>query len=425
MPEPGSLFEPDSLEATTPLAWAIGGPKDDGIPGHPTLNQANADQIFILEGKVIDMKRLEQISKRLSKGIDLRIAKDGTLTFRARFRRKGQPLLSQTFPDHKLAEHWLQEQKRSALIGLHLPEMKTKTIIFKDAVDRYIKSILPLKPKNAHNSKRHLLFWVKELGDRPLFSITPEQIAAVRDRMLQEEIQPGKLRSPTTVIRYLGDLSHLFTVAIKEWGWIRDNPVSKIRKPQQGQGRTRFLSRDEIKLLLDAAQKSKCAVLYPIIVLALSSGMRRGEILGLRVKNVDIEHEQIILETTKNGDSRCVPLVGLTFDVLKELVKDKPNTALLFASPTIPNQPIDITKAWDNARRRAGLEKGVVFHSLRHTTGSHLALRGKSLHDIASLLGHKDIRVTARYSHLTNPYKAQMVKEISEDFFTDGNEKQI
>lgn len=401
-------------------AWTNDGPKRDDVPHSITSSQANADPYFLLKGRVIDMARLNQIKKNLPKGIDLRIAADKSLSFRARFRRKGQPVLTQSFSDPKVAEKWLNEQKRNAEIGLHLPQHKTKRKTFREAVDHYIERIIPLRPKSGHVTKMHLLFWAKEFGDYALHAITPEMVAKVRDRMLSEITNRHKQRASATVKRYLAALSRLFSIAVKEWQWIHDNPVSKIQKPAEAKARTRFLSQEEISKLLISCKQSKCRHLYPFVVLALSTGMRRGEILGLRWQNIDYEHNQIILDTTKNGDPRCPPLSSFAKEVLQEHYKGEPLNNLIFVSTTNPKTSIDLKRSWGYALERAGLQdQGIVIHSLRHTTASHLALHGKSLHDIASLLGHKDLQVTRRYAHLTNPYKAKMVEDLSESMFKE------
>jgi integrase len=92
---------------------------------------------------------------------------------------------------------------------------------------------------------------------------------------------PPRYREPATVTRYLAALSHAFTIAVKEWGWAEDNPVGKVRKPQEPRGGVRFLADDERTRLLEACKASTCPVLYPVVVLALSTGMRAQEIMRL------------------------------------------------------------------------------------------------------------------------------------------------
>ena len=115
-----------------------------------------------------------------------------------------------------------------------------------------------------------------------LSQVRPSIIAEKRDELLTGLIRGGKLPSPTTVVRYLSSLSHVFTKAVKEWEWIRENPVFKIEKPKQAQGRKRILTEEEQQRLLQACQESESKGLFLIVALALGTGMRKGEIMGLR-----------------------------------------------------------------------------------------------------------------------------------------------
>ena len=91
----------------------------------------------------------------------------------------------------------------------------------------------------------------------------------------------GRTRRPATVVRYMAALSHAFTIAVKEWEWLDDSPLRKVSKPQEPRGRVRFLSDEEREILLASCKQSKAPYLYPLVVLALSTGARRGELLGL------------------------------------------------------------------------------------------------------------------------------------------------
>src|SRR5712691_6752927 len=117
--------------------------------------------------------------------------------------------------------------------------------------------------------------------------------------------------SPTahsTVNRYLAALSHAFTIAVGEWTWVDDSPMRKVRKPKEPRGRVRFLSDDERTQLLQACQGSRNPYLYKAVVLCLSTGARKMEILGLCWSEVDLQRGCIILQDTKNGDRRVLPL---------------------------------------------------------------------------------------------------------------------
>lgn len=127
---------------------------------------------------------------------------------------------------------------------------------FADLIDLYIEKMLPVKPRNAKNVLRHLIWWKEALGYLLLSQVRPSIIAEKRDELLMGLIRGGKLSSPTTVIRYVSSLSQVFTKAVKEWEWIRENTVFKIEKPKQAQGRKRVLTDDEQKRLLQACTES-------------------------------------------------------------------------------------------------------------------------------------------------------------------------
>lgn len=364
------------------------------------------------------MKALEALRKKLPSGIDIRVTSDNSIKFRARFRKKGHPNQIQVFPELKLAKHWLEEQNRNALLNIHMPNLAAKKKTLSDVIDLYIETILPLKPKNAKNTIRHLEWWRKELGEYAIAAIRSQLIGQKRDLLASEVNAEGKQRSPSTVIRYLSSLSHLFSVAYKEWDLVTDNPVCKISKPTENAPRERFLTKEECKSLFIACEESRCKILPAVFAIALTTGMRYSEIMGLEWDNISIADQVIKLKTSKNGQPRHVPLKGKALElVVKIAMERKHASTLLFPSLNDPTRHYDIRTAWEAAVKRAGI-KDCHFHDIRHTTASHLIMSGKGLHDVATLLGHKDLQSTKRYSHLSNEYKAKMVEDLSEAFFS-------
>lgn len=147
------------------------------------------------------------------------------------------------------------------------------------------------------------------------------------------------------MVRYLASLSHAFTIALKDWEWIQENPVMKISKPKISNGRTRFLNEDEKERLLQACQESKSKGLYPIVIMALSTGMRRGEIMNLKWEDVNLAEGSILLQTTKNGERRLIPLVGTALDLLCSKYVNQAVNSLVFPAPLFPSKPM-ICVAW-------------------------------------------------------------------------------
>jgi integrase len=209
-------------------------------------------------------------------------------------------------------------------------------------------------------------------------------------------------------------LSHTFTKACKEWGWSSENPLRSVSKEKEPRGRVKFLEEQDRKSLLEACKESKNPYLYPIVILALSAGMRLGEILNLSWTNIDFTRQQIILEETKNGERRQVPLVGKALELLKELKKEHLKcTTLVFSSKGILNKPVDIRAAWETALKRARIED-FRFHDLRHCCASYLAMNGASMVEIAGVLGHKTLQMTKRYTHLSDTHLSDVVARMNE-----------
>ena len=216
--------------------------------------------------------------------------------------------------------------------------------------------------------------------------------------------------------RYLSALSHAFTIAVKEWGWIEDNPLRKVCKPQLPRGRVRFLDDEERARLLEACKASKNHFLYPVVILALATGMRQGEMMNLHWADVDFKKEKITLHETKNGDIRVVPLTGHAHAVLKKLqAKHSHNTDLVFPGSK-PNKPIDLRFPWEQVIKKANITN-FRFHDLRHCCASYLLMNKVPLPVIAEILGHKTYQMVKRYAHLSEDHKWQAISSMNQNIF--------
>ncbi|KKK59005.1 hypothetical protein LCGC14_3038720, partial [marine sediment metagenome] len=244
--------------------------------------------------------------------------KDGKIKFYVQIRLKGHAPQTASFDRLTDARKWIQEVESSIRNNRYFKTAESRKHNFNQLADRYIASVLPEK-KTASDQKAQLFWWKKHIGNMLLADITPSIISEYKEKLLTEKTKKGKKRTGSTANRYLSIISHVFTVACKEWGWVRENPLSFVSKLKEPKGRVRFLSDDERERLLTTCKSSKNSYLYTIVVLALSSGMRLGEILNLTWSNVDFKHQRIILEETKNGERRQVPLKGRALDLLKLL----------------------------------------------------------------------------------------------------------
>lgn len=204
-------------------------------------------------------------------------------------------------------------------------------------------------------------------------------------------------------------------MAEREWGWLDDSPMRKVRKPTEPRGRVRFLNDDERNQLLQACRNSNNYKLYPIVVLAISTGMRQGEILNLRWPDVDLKTGFAILHETKNGERRRVPIIGHSLDELREYAKVRRlDSDLVFPGET--GKPAEIRRPWLAALTEAGIDD-FRFHDLRHTAASYLAMNGATPGEIAEVLGHKTLAMVKRYAHLSENHVRNTVAAMNSRIF--------
>jgi integrase len=213
------------------------------------------------------------------------------------------------------------------------------------------------------------------------------------------------------------NLQHVFTIAVNELEWLSDNPVKKVKSPKLPRGRVRFLDEDERVRLLEACRESPNRLLYPCVILALSTGMRQAEQMNLVWSDINLKDGFLILHETKNGERRRVTLAGIVLELLREHAKIRRlDTNLLFPSERCPQQPIDLRKSFANALEIAQI-KDFKWHDLRHCTASYLAMNGASLAEIAEVLGHKTLSMVKRYAHLSDGHVSSVLSSMNAKIF--------
>lgn len=281
-----------------------------------------------------------------------------------------------------------------------------------------METVLPAKkPATVYHQTRQLKWWRQELGGLVLADVTPARIGAARDKLARGVTRRGTPRTPATVVRYLAALGHLLSVVATDWQWLEDNAMRKVRKPTEPRGRVRFLSDDERERLLSACRESDNPYLYPAIVLALSTGMRKGELMGLAWADVDMPGGRITLHETKNGERRVVPLVGHALEAVRAIPRHI-DTRLLFPGRN-PRKPMDLRAPWEAALKRAGISD-FRWHDLRHSCASYLAMTGATPGEIAEALGHKSLVMVKRYSYLSEAHTAGVVGRMTARIFGDA-----
>lgn len=279
---------------------------------------------------------------------------------------------------------------------------------FNALLDFYFSEYLPAKAPRTQAQQRGFLTRLRPtMGPLPVTALTRAYLRAWRDR-LSQRLKPG------TVHQYMDVLSAVLTVAVEDLEWIPSHPMRKVRKPPASPKRVRFLTPDEQQRLLAACRASKNPGLYPLVLLALSTGARRGELFSLRWQDVDLVEGSLRLAQTKNKDRRAVPVRGPALEVLRAWRNGHAVSAWVFPR-TGQRTAFPGEYSWRAALRVAGIAN-FCFHDLRHTCASYLAMSGVRIEDIAQILGHRSIQVTMRYRHVAPSYTAALVENMAQKF---------
>jgi integrase len=360
--------------------------------------------------------------------IQKRERKNGPI-YRVMVRIQGFPEQTKSFKRLTDAKMWAQQTESDIRKGdfKNVVKEASKHTLSK-VIERYAEDILPSKATNTQRAESTwLAAWDRELGTYALSFITTELISkkmkAIANAGDARQDNPTGTKSPRTMKHYRGTLELLFKYAI-EWGWTANNPVEGIKQAGKiNNNRARFLDDDERGDLITACKNSPNKQLHAVVIFALSTGARKNEILSLKDGDLDLEKNTAILRDTKNGETRSVPIMGPLQKLMKDQInrRDKLNKKL--PAPTdyiFPRRdglkPIDIRKAWENARDKAKIQD-FRFHDLRHSAASYLAMNGATLLEIAAVLGHKTLQMVKRYSHLSEDHTRGIIEKMNEKMF--------
>jgi integrase len=311
------------------------------------------------------------------------------------------------------ARRWAARQEAAISEARAVPGSAARRHTVAEVVDRYCSTVLPHKrPKTIVNQRTQLAWWRDCIGHLRLIELTPSIIADHRDVLAQD-------RAPATVKRYVAALSHACTIAMREWQWLEENPCNRVSKPTEPRGRVRFLTDAERQRLLEACKASPSRSLYLVVLIALSTGSRKGEILNLHWSDVDLTHGRITFHDTKSTERRAVPLTGHALAQMRQHAKVRRiDTPLVFPNAQ-GTQPLDPRSAWETALKQADIPD-FRFHDLRHSAASYLAMSGASLAEIAEVLGHKTLAMVKRYAHLSEAHTASVVARMNAKIFGEA-----
>ena len=294
----------------------------------------------------------------------------------------------------KLAKFALAKRKTEIAEGKFLDIKKKEKIRFKDFAEEFLNLYSKPNKKSWKSDEYNLKKLESVFRGKYLYSITVKDIEKFKSDRLKEV-------SPSTVNRELATLKTLLTKAVC-WGRVHENVCKHVKFLKEPKGRLRFLESEGIIKLLSNCDNR----LRPIVVLALNTGMRKGEILNLKWHDVDFRQNIITLLDTKNGEIREVYINEQVKTALIQ-VKKHPESSYIFCNDK-GNPYRDIRKSFFTVLKKSGINS-FRFHDLRHTFASQLVMSGVDINTVRELLGHKDIRMTLRYSHLAPSHKKRAI----------------
>jgi len=306
--------------------------------------------------------------------------------WQARVTRRGFPPETKSFRTRHEAEAWARSIEVEVDKGTYQNRTLAERTTLADVVRRYLEEVNPLKKGAKDDAIRLTALLKSRLAKHALANLTPAVVGAYRDERLRSV-------SAATVIRDLAVLSSILNHARREWGLPIENVVRLIRKPRQSQGRDRLLSDDEETALLHAVAPvgRRSPWMQPLIVVALETAMRRGELLSLRWENVNLDKRTALLPDTKNGTRRIVPLSSKAINTLRSMPRS-------LDGRVFPISAVAVHQRFTLACNRAGIT-GLRFHDLRHAATTRLAEKLTNLAELSAVTGHKSLQMLKRYYH--------------------------
>ncbi len=310
----------------------------------------------------------------------------GRRVWQAYIRRRGYPAQIRTFDSKTRAEIWARQIEAEMDRGAFVSRAEAESTTLADALARYQKEISSKKRGRVQESSVIASLSNSPLGRRSIGSIRGIDLAKYRDALLADGY------NPITIKRRLAVLSHLYKVAVREWGiGGLTNPVPHVSLAVTNTARTRRLIDDEESRLLEAT-KTYGGEIGPLITWAIETAMRRGEIAAMRWEHLDRKHHVLLVPETKTGTPRKVPLSSRALGVLDDLPRRLDGRVWSM-------RPDSITHAFAAVCTAAGIE-GLIFHDLRHEATSRLFEKGLNPMEVAAITGHKTLQMLKRYTHL-------------------------
>lgn len=319
------------------------------------------------------------------------------------FRFKGQRIRESIGPSRKDAEKVIDKRKTEIVENKYLDIRKELAPVkFHEFAKEYLQWAKSNKKTSTYSRDIYIMrMFDKEFKEKTIQEITTWQIEKWKSKR-KENLQAG------SVNRELALLKHIFSMAVK-WRKLKENPAKEVKQFKGETKRVRYLMPDEIQKLISNCGDLLDGYLKPIVTIAVHTGMRKGELLGLEWDRVNFEQGIISLFDTKNHERRDIPMNETVKAVLRAMER-KGN--LIF--PNKNGRQIDGVPfyfAFHEALTKSGITDFRV-HDLRHSFASNLVMAGEDLNTVRELLGHKRMEMTLRYAHLSPRHKTRAVNVL-------------
>lgn len=346
--------------------------------------------------------------------MEIRKRKDGSTAYRAKFYNGNMPI-TKTFDRKTDAKAWIAEMRRRKQQGELYVNEAIEVRTFESAFENWFKTNISTKSIKTQSDYRSAgrKYLIPMFGDILLKDFKAEH----GDQLLRKLVIIEKT-APRTTNKIMSIMKQVFSFC-EERKWLKDNPLRFFKKLKQDQGRIDFLESEEIDLLLNANEDQE---FFSLIVLALNTGMRIGELCGLKWDRVNFSTGQIevsrslsrslVQERTKTSLIRQIPMNAEVRTILKELhLKSNFNQFVFTRKNGLPYTADHFSQRYFAPALNRANVRNVPFHILRHTYASHFMMNGGSLYDLQKLLGHTSIVMTQRYAHLA-PHHLQKAASV-------------
>ena len=345
----------------------------------------------------------------------------GAPSWQAKVRRKGFPAQSKTFNTKSEAQRWAALIESEMARGMFLSRKEAERTTLGELIDRYIAEITPTHRGSSSEALRLKAMARHPIATQFVATLRPGDFATYRDGRSKGS-RDEKPVKPATVHRELGLFQQVIDRAQREWGIaLQDNPVRLVTRPKLHNERKRRLAEEEERFLLQVLESggrddggrfhegTRNPWIGPAVRFAIETAMRQGEIVSLVWDNIDLSAATAHLPKTKNGDSRNVPLSTRAIAILTDLPRSIDGRVFAVGQNALK-------LAWQRARVSARNEyertceelgqepdpkflRNLRFHDLRHEATTRLADKLPNILDLASVTGHKDLRMLKRYYH--------------------------